>query len=221
VSDTPTFTSIGQAYLDALAERDFGRIEKLLHPHMRFRGLEPRVVREETTAEEALSWFRGWFGAADVFTLTQFSIDQIVDRLHIAHRVQLHDQDGWQEVAQHLYCIIQHEVITDMALLCSGFRPLPEQPVVQQTPDALAFSSPESRLDAPLFYDVSDQGCAEGPLGRIAQLARRLSGGQTLEVRATNPSVAHDLPAWCRLAGYELLQQDGDRYVIGRPRKEV
>ena len=220
MSDTPTFTSIGQAYLDALAERDFGRIEKLLHPHMRFRGLIPGAVREGTTAEEALSWLRGWFGAADVFNLTQFSIDRIVDRLHIAYRVQLHDQDGWQEVAQHLYCIIQHEVITDMALLCSGFRPLPEQPVDQQSSGALAFSSPESRLDAPLFYDVGEQGCAEGPLERIAQLARRLSGGQTLEVRATNPSVAHDLPAWCRLAGYELLQQEGDRYMIGRPRKE-
>jgi len=221
VSDTPAFTSIGQAYLDALATRDFDRIEKLLHPHIRFRGLIPGAVREGTTAEEALSWLRRWFGAAEVFNLAQCSIDQVVDRLHIAYRVQLRDQNGWQEIAQHLYCIIQHEVITDMALLCSGFRPLPEQPVVQQTSDALAFSSPESRFDAPLFYDVGDQGCAEGPLGRIAQLARRLSGGQTLEVRATKPSVAHDLPAWCRLAGYELLQQDGDRYVIGRPRKEV
>jgi TusA-related sulfurtransferase len=221
VSDTPTFTSIGQAYLDALAVRDFDRIEKLLHPHIRFRALIPRAVREGTTAEEALSWLRRWFGDAYVFNLMQFSIDQIVDRLHIAYRVHVRDQDGWQEVAQHIYCIIQNEVITDMALLCSGFRPLPEQPVVQQTSDALAFSSPESPFDAPLFYDAGDQGCAEGPLERIAQLARRLSGGQTLEVRATNPSVAHDLPAWCRLAGYELLQQDGGHYVIAHPRKEV
>ena len=41
MSDTPTFTSIGQAYLDALATRNFDRIEKLLHPHIRFRGLIP------------------------------------------------------------------------------------------------------------------------------------------------------------------------------------
>ena len=69
-------TRIGQVYLDALAERDFGRIEKLVHPHLRFRGLMPGAVREEATAEEALSWLRRWFGDAEVFILTQFSIDQ-------------------------------------------------------------------------------------------------------------------------------------------------
>ena len=86
---------------------------------------------------------------------------------------------------------------TDMALLCYGFRPLPGQPVAQQSSGSL--------------------GRTEGPVEQSAQLARRLLGGQTLEVRATNPSVAHDLPAW----GYKLLQQDGNRYVIGRTRKEV
>ena len=220
MSDTPTFTRIGQAFLEALAVRDFDRIEKLLHPHTRFRGLIPGAVREGTTAAEALSWLRRWFGAAEVFSMTQCSVDQVVDRLHLAYRAQVREQDGWQEVAQHLYCIIGHDVITDMALLCSGFRPLPEPPVAQHTSDALARSEEESRFDVTLFYDAQDQGCTEGPLEQIAHLARRLSGGQTLEVRATNPSVAHDLPAWCRLAGYELLQQDGDRYVIGRPRKE-
>jgi len=220
VSETPTFTRVGQAYLEALAVRDFDRIEKLLHPHMRFRGLVPRAVREGTTAEEALSWLRHWFGDREVFNLTQCSIDQVIDRLHLAYRAQVYSQEGWQEVAQHLYCIIEHEVITEMALLCSGFRPLPEQPVAQPSSGSLGHSGEESHFDVNLFYDAEDKGCTEGPLEQIAQLARRLSGGQTLEVRATNPSVAHDLPAWCRLAGYALLQQDGDRYVIGRPHKE-
>jgi TusA-related sulfurtransferase len=220
VSETPTFTGIGQAYLDALAVRDFDRIEKLLHPQIRFRGLVPGTVRAGTTAEEALFWLRRWFGTAEVFYMTQCSVDQVVDRLHLAYRAHVRDQEGWQEVAQHLYCIIEHEVITDMALLCSGFRPLPEQPVAQQSSGSLERSEEEARCDANLFYDAEDKGCTEGPLEQIAQLARRLSGGQTLEVRATNPSVAHDLPAWCRLAGYALLQQDGDRYVIGRPHKE-
>lgn len=220
MSDNPAYTRIGNAFLDALAVRDFDRIGKFLHPEIRFRGLVPRTVREGATAEETLSWLRRWFGDADVFNLVQCSVDQVVDRLHIAYRAQVRDQDGWQEVAQHLYCIIEHEVITDLALLCSGFRPLPDQPVAQPASDALPHASLASRFDADLFYDVGDKGCTEGPLEQIAQLARRLSGGQTLEVRATNPSVAHDLPAWCRLAGYELLQQDGDRYVIGRSRKE-
>ena len=221
MSETPIFTSIGQAYLDALAVRDFERIKKLLHPHICFRGLVPGAVCEGATAEETLSWLRRWFGTAEGFNLRQCSVDQVVDRLHLAYRAQVRDQEGWQEVAQHLYCIIEHEVITDLALLCSGFRPLPEQSVAQPASDALPYASLASRFDATFFYDAEDKGCTEGPLEQIAQLAHRLSGGQTLDVRATNPSVAHDLPAWCRLAGYELLQQDGDRYVIGRPRKEI
>jgi TusA-related sulfurtransferase len=220
VSETLTFTRIGQAFLEALAVRDFDRIEKLLHPHMRFRGLVPGTVCEGNTAEEALSWQRRWFGTAEVFNLTQCSVDRVVDRLHLAYRAQICDQERWQEVAQHLYCIIEQGLITDLALLCSGFRPLPGQPVAQPSSGSLERSEEESRRDAHLVYDAQDKGCTEGPLEQMAQLARRLSGEQTLEVRATNPGVAHDLPAWCRLAGYALLQQDGDRYVIGRPHKE-
>jgi hypothetical protein len=221
MSSNPLLTSIGQTYVDALASRDFGQIEKLLHPHMRFRGLVPPAVREGTTAEETLSWFRRWFAAAEVFALTQYSIDQVVDRLHIAYRAHVRGQDGWRAIEQHLYCIVEQGLIIDIALLCSGFRPLSEEPFVQQTSSALAGSSSQTHRDADFFCDVGDKGCTDGPLEQIAQLARRLVGEQTLEVHATNPSVAHDLPAWCRLAGYELLQHNGDRYVIGRSQKEV
>lgn len=220
MSNNPTLTNIGQAYLDALAERDFARLEKLLHPHARFRALVPPAVREGTTAEETISWLRRWFGTAEVFTLIQSSTDQVVDRLFIAYRARVRRQDGWQEIAQHVYCIVEQETIIDMALLCSGFRPLPEASFVQHTADTLAESSTQTHSAAGLFCDVGDRGCTDGPLEQIAQLARRLSDGQTLEIRATNPSVAHDLPAWCRLAGYKLLQQNGDRYVIGRLNKE-
>jgi hypothetical protein len=69
-----------------------------------------------------------------------------------------------------------------MALLCYGFRPLPEQPVAQQSSGSLGRSEEESRCDVNLFYDAEDKGRTEGPLEQIAQLARRLLGGQTLEV---------------------------------------
>jgi TusA-related sulfurtransferase len=221
MSSDSLLTKIGQAYLAALAERDFERIEKLLHPHLRFRGLVPHTTREGASAEEALSWYRRWFGDAEDFTLTQCSTGQVVDRLSIAYQAHIRSQDGWQIVAQHLYCIVEQELIVDIALLCSGFRPLAEEPSLPQTPSTLANASPQAHREATLFCDVGDKGCTDGPLEQIAQLARRLSGEQTLEVRATNPGVAYDLPAWCRMAGYALLQQNGDRYVIGRLHKEV
>jgi tRNA 2-thiouridine synthesizing protein A len=75
---------------------------------------------------------------------------------------------------------------------------------------------PTARLSADAFYDAGAQGCADGALDEVAALLRRLAPGQTLEVRATEPSVANDLPAWCRMTGHELVTRDEDRYLIRR-----
>jgi TusA-related sulfurtransferase len=73
-----------------------------------------------------------------------------------------------------------------------------------------------SIFGADLFYDAGDQGCAGGPLEEIARMLRRLAPGQTLEVRAVDPGVAVDLPAWCRMTGHTLVDQRIDRYLIRR-----
>lgn len=77
-------------------------------------------------------------------------------------------------------------------------------------------ATPAARLGADAFYDAGEQGCGDGPLEAIAALMRDLAPGQTLEVRASEPSVANDLPAWCRLVGHTLVTHDGDRYLIRR-----
>ena len=71
-------------------------------------------------------------------------------------------------------------------------------------------------LGADTFYDAGDKGCAEGPIQEIAALMRNLQPEQTLEIRATDPTVAIDLPAWARLIGHEVLKQQGDRYLLQR-----
>ena len=73
-----------------------------------------------------------------------------------------------------------------------------------------------SILGADLFYDAGSQGCGDGPLDKIAGLMRKLKPGQTLEVRATDPAVDVDLPAWCRMTGHTLLKHMQDRYLIQR-----
>lgn len=75
-------------------------------------------------------------------------------------------------------------------------------------------AQPTSRFGAVAFYDAGDRGCGEGPLSKIARMMRALKPGQTLEIRATDPTVATDLPAWCRMAGHELVSQEEDRYLI-------
>ncbi len=71
-------------------------------------------------------------------------------------------------------------------------------------------------LGADAFYDSGSKGCGEGPLDEIAGRLRRMQPGQTLEVRATDPSVGVDLPAWCRMTGNALVIQQDDRYLIQR-----
>ena len=71
-----------------------------------------------------------------------------------------------------------------------------------------------SIFGADAFYDAGEKGCGSGPLDDIADLMRRPSSGQTLEIRATDPSVTVDLAAWCRLTGHTLLTQQGDRNLL-------
>jgi TusA-related sulfurtransferase len=75
---------------------------------------------------------------------------------------------------------------------------------------------PQPSFGADAFHDAGDVGCAFGPIDEIAGLMRQLSPGQTLEVRATDATVAIDLPAWCRLAGHQFIAREGHRYLIRR-----
>lgn len=89
-------------------------------------------------------------------------------------------------------------------------------------PAAQTAPEPKARDHAPLasvfgadqLYDAGDKGCAFGPMDEIAALIRKLQTGQTLEIRATDPSVAFDLGAWCRMTGNALVAQQDDRYLV-------
>ena len=199
--------TVGASFLESLAAQDFDRLETLFTPHVHFRALVPPGVREGQTAGEATSWLRRWFGDADELQVLRSAADLVFDRLYLCYRLRSHDTaNGWRVVEQQAYCDVQHGHIADMWLVCSGFRP-----------DALNQTQvPKSRFQASRFYDAGDLGCADGPLDAIAALLREMVAGQTLEVHAAQPSVAGDLPAWCRLTSHELIAQDGEHYLIRR-----
>jgi 5-methyltetrahydropteroyltriglutamate--homocysteine methyltransferase len=56
-------------------------------------------------------------------------------------------------------------------------------------------------------FDGGDLDCGTGLLLLIRKHIDPLATGQLLEIRSTEPSVRHDLPAWCRLTGNELVSQ--------------
>lgn len=200
-------TAVGQSFLEALAAQDFGRIETLFAPHVRFRAVLPPRICEEQTAGAAVGWLRRWFGEADTLQVLQSTADPVFDRLHLSYRLRTHESaKGWRVIEQHAYCDVQDGHIADMWLVCSGFRLDTTHPA----------QSPEPRFQADVFYNAGDKGCADGPLEEIARLMRGMRSGQTLEVHSSAPSVAGDLPAWCRLAGHELIRHEGEQYLIRR-----
>lgn len=43
------------------------------------------------------------------------------------------------------------------------------------------------------------------PVIRTQHTVAQLRPGDTLEVQATDPGALHDIPAWCRVHGHEVL----------------
>ena len=46
------------------------------------------------------------------------------------------------------------------------------------------------------------------PVIRVQSAVAALAPGDVLEVRATDPGALHDIPAWCRVHGHEVLETE-------------
>lgn len=88
--------------------------------------------------------------------------------------------------------------------------PSPEAP---PAPSGGGPRDPDQRVDA------TGLACP-GPILKVKESARLLAEGQTLEVVASDPGFANDLPAFCTANGYECLEvkKEAGR-VVGRLRK--
>ncbi len=52
------------------------------------------------------------------------------------------------------------------------------------------------------------------PVIRTQNRVAELAAGDTLEVHCTDPGVLHDIPAWCRINGHEVINQRREHGVI-------
>ncbi len=55
------------------------------------------------------------------------------------------------------------------------------------------------------------------PVIRTQTLVRKLPSGDVVHVIGTDPGILHDIPAWCRVHGHELVstdQQDREYHVV-------
>jgi TusA-related sulfurtransferase len=54
------------------------------------------------------------------------------------------------------------------------------------------------------------------PVIRTQDAVQKLEHGQILRVLCSDPGVVHDIPAWCRVHGHEVvnIQEEDDEIVI-------
>jgi TusA-related sulfurtransferase len=211
-TDGHSAPSFGESFIHALAAQDFGSLELLYKPAARFRAIVPSGEYQGETAGEAAAVLRDWFGSFDSIQILQSTAKPVFDRLYLSYQLRFHDrEDGWQVAEQHAYCTVKEDRIVDMWLICSGFR---RDLNYSQAGALAAIQTAQPHLGGDVFYDAGSKSCTEGPLDEINRLLRSLVHGQTLEIHATNPSIAGDLPAWCHLTGHTLVKNDGAYYLI-------
>lgn len=111
-----------QAFLDALARRDWERLATCFAPDVELRALIPPGVREAHTAGSAVELFRSWWAAADHFEMIGSEIAPISDRIRIGYRLRLSEGE-WVLIEQQAYCKVSDRGIELMDLVCTGDRP--------------------------------------------------------------------------------------------------
>ena len=87
-----------------------------------FRALTPSGLRTANDRASAAGNIQSWFGEPDLLAHLSSDVRLIEDRLHVSYRFRAH-KDQWYLIEQQAYCSVERGKITQIDLLCSGFRP--------------------------------------------------------------------------------------------------
>jgi hypothetical protein len=124
---TSTATStLGSAFANALAKKDFDALANLLHPEIDFRGLTPRRNWEAGNPGDVIQgilcqWFED---SDDIEALVHVETDSFADRERVGYRFRVRNPDGLYAVEQQAYLEERDGKIGWMRAVCSGFRPI-------------------------------------------------------------------------------------------------
>jgi hypothetical protein len=116
--------SSGPAFAQALAVRDFEKLQSLLDPEIEFRALTPRRTWEADGDGPTVDLFRRWFDEATAIDhVDRVETHTVGDRRHLVYRFSGHDDGGSFVVEQQIYFTEREGRIDWMRMMCSGFRP--------------------------------------------------------------------------------------------------
>jgi hypothetical protein len=115
--------ALASAFVDGVAAASARDIAACFAPDARLRGLIPPGPVERIGALAVGELIASWFADSEPLTLTDSSIDQVGDRLHISYRFEGTELGEDFTVQQQVYAEIVDGRLKDVTLLCSGFRP--------------------------------------------------------------------------------------------------
>jgi hypothetical protein len=115
---------VGRKLLEAVAARDYGRIEDCFAENASMRVLTPGPLREFEGAADAAGRFRFWLESLEGFELLDGDVEDIADRVRIRYRFRGRDPEkGWQLNEHTGYAKVRSGRIRALNVTCAGFRP--------------------------------------------------------------------------------------------------
>jgi hypothetical protein len=116
---------IGERFARAIAEKDSSALLELLAPEIDFRAMTPGRFWEAATAVEVVDGviLGHWFEPTDqIETIEAIEHGAVVDRERVSYRFRVSNADGAFIVEQQAYFGVEHDAITWLRVMCSGYR---------------------------------------------------------------------------------------------------
>jgi hypothetical protein len=125
MSDTSTSTSVGEAWVRAIADRDVDGLKAMLADEVSFKGLTPRRFWEAATPDEVAEVvFDNWFEESDQIDAASTEEGEDVEDVgRVGYRFEITNPDGPHVVEQQAYYRATDGRIDYLRIVCSGFRP--------------------------------------------------------------------------------------------------
>lgn len=124
---TPSATeTLGGRLAAAIADRDQEALRRLFATPVEFRAVTPRRFWDAETPSEVADIVLGtWFDESKRITDVRLIEDDTVgDVSKISYRMSVATDSGPSVIEQVAYYAEQHDRITHLRLVCSGFRPV-------------------------------------------------------------------------------------------------
>jgi TusA-related sulfurtransferase len=182
--------NVGEAFVNALADRDFERLRAAIADDVRFRLLLPKGPQAHSGVNETVESFVRWYGDVDELHLESSRVEAVAGRLVLTYRFRLHDEDGWQVIEQHVVADVAPDGrLETIDLLCSGFLPV---------------IGPGDESSSTHPFDAGNLGCADGLATEFRRRIGAIPVGDVLVVTARDPAAKEDLPPLARMMGHEV-----------------